>query len=255
MISELWSAPTLTLTLSAHEVHIWRASLDVQDADLQAFERVLSPDERSRASRFYFEKHRARFVSARGMLRHILGRYVDQEPAKIQFCYAGSGKPALSSKPRDGTIHFNLSHSGDLALYAVARHREVGIDLEEIRPAIAWNELACRFFSPAEVSSLLMAPPKLQIEAFFHCWTRKEAYIKALGDGLHLPLDSFDVSVDPRKPAVLLRGTDGSWSLQAVQPAEGYVGAVVAKGHDWVIRLWEWEPAEPRNNRQLGVLL
>ena len=243
MIPGPWNRPPQTLSLSANEVHIWRATLDVDGAELKALAAVLSPDEQARASRFHFEKHRQYFVAARGVLRNVLARYLQQDPGRLRFCYNASGKPALTSEGEAKTIRFNLSHSGGLALYAIAHHREVGIDLENIRPGIAWADLAKRFFSTGEVLSLGSLPPQLQIEAFFNCWTRKEAYIKALGQGLQVPLDSFEVSLDPREPAALLRGTDGRWSIRALQPASDYVAAVAADGHDWSLRLWHWQGA------------
>jgi 4'-phosphopantetheinyl transferase len=118
--------------------------------------------------------------------------------------------------------------------------------LENIRPGIEWSGLARRFFSPAEVSSLNALPAELQVDAFFHCWTRKEAYIKALGEGLNVPLDSFDVSLNPREPAALLRGTNGRWSLRTLEPAAEYVGALAVGGRDWSLRLWHWQAAERR---------
>jgi len=243
MISGPWNPPLGTVILPANEVHIWRAALDVDGAELKALAAVLSTDEQARASRFHFEKHRQHFVAARGVLRNVLARYLNQAPGQFEFCYGPSGKPALTGDWGGERIRFNLSHSGNLALYAMACNREVGIDLENIRPGIAWAELANRFFSPGEVLSLAALPQQLQIEAFFNCWTRKEAYIKALGQGLQVPLDSFEVSLDPREPAALLRGTDGRWSIRALQPASDYAAAVAADGHDWSLRLWHWQGA------------
>ncbi|HTS12529.1 MAG TPA: 4'-phosphopantetheinyl transferase superfamily protein [Candidatus Limnocylindrales bacterium] len=137
---------------------------------------------------------------------------------------------------------FNLSHSHGLALVAICREREVGVDVELIRPEFGGEEIARRYFSQREVDELKRLPPELQAEGFFLCWTRKEAYIKAKGDGLHIPLDSFDVSLTPGLPP-LLNSADGfRWSLRSLAPGAGYVGAVVSEGRDWKLRLLSWEP-------------
>ncbi|HEX9921799.1 MAG TPA: 4'-phosphopantetheinyl transferase superfamily protein, partial [Anaerolineae bacterium] len=161
--------------------------------------------------------------------------------------YSPTGKPSLatSSQHDQPDLRFNLSHSHELALYAVTYGRDVGVDLEHVSRKIEAMQIADRFFSPSEVSVLRSLPGHLQRDAFFNCWTRKEAFIKAKGDGLSLPLDQFDVSLRPGEPAVLLSThfdpqETGQWSLQALSPGPGYVGALALAGHGWQLRCWQW---------------
>jgi 4'-phosphopantetheinyl transferase len=235
------------LTLRRDEVHVWRAELALDPADFIKLQETLAPDERERAARFRFLKDRQRFIAARGVLREVLARYLNQDPARLEFCYGPSGKPTLAAGMGAGELRFNLSHSHGLALYAITRRREIGVDLEYVRPQLAEEQIAERFFSRHEVEALRALPASIQPEAFFHCWTRKEAYIKARGEGLAVPLDSFDVSLAPGEPPALLSVRSdpreaARWSLETLSPGSGYVGAVAAEGSDWSIRLWRWEP-------------
>ena len=174
------------IPLSHGEAHVWRIRLAPCPVDL------LSEDERARALRFHFPLHRHRFVAARSALRRILAAYLDLPPAELRFHYSPHGKPYLEHH----WLRFNLAHSEDLALCAVARAREIGVDIERIRPRPTQERIPERFFSPSEAAQLRALPP----EAFFHYWTAKEAYLKARGEGLAIPLDSFDVTTldDPR---------------------------------------------------------
>jgi 4'-phosphopantetheinyl transferase len=230
------------------EVHVWRASLDLDPYDLDNLRSTLSPDERPRADRFVLPQHRARFAAARGILRDILSRYLNCVPAAIDFHYGPSGKPALAPGSGRGEIRFNLSHSHGLALYSVAHSRGLGIDVESISSRVAEERIAERFFSPAEVAALRALPASARTAAFFRCWTCKEAYIKAKGGGLSIPLDSFDVSVTPGEPAALLGVRDdpleaARWSLEELAPGGGYAAALAVEGTGWALRLWEWAPA------------
>ena len=237
--------------LGRDEVHVWRASLDQAPARIQGFLHTLAADERARAERFYFERDRDHFIVARGVLRAILGRYSSRAPEGLSFCYGAHGKPALAGHSGADAIRFNVSHSGELALYAVARDREVGIDLERIRFDLAAAEIAERFFSQAEVEMLRALPAEAQRDAFFRCWTRKEAYIKARGEGLSLPLDQFDVSLAPGEPAELLRtqrdpSEASRWSIHELTPAPGYVAAVAVEARGWRLSCWQWpDPGQP----------
>jgi 4'-phosphopantetheinyl transferase len=240
-----WHSPPETLGLGGDEVHVWRATLDQTPSQIQSFFHNLAADERARAGRFHFDRDRVCFIVARGVLRAILGGYMNRAPESLSFCYASHGKPALAEEFAGDTIRFNLSHSHGNALYAIARGREVGIDLERIRDTLAVGEIAQRFFSRREVAMLRMLPTELQHEAFFRCWTRKEAYIKARGEGLSLPLDKFDVSLAPGEPAAIL-GTQRDpsevfrWSLQDLTPAPGYAAALAAEGQGWCLACWQW---------------
>jgi 4'-phosphopantetheinyl transferase len=205
---------------------------------------TLTADECQRAERYIFAKDRAHFVVARGLLRVLLGRYLGQEPQHLRFTYGRHGKPALATETGGVALRFNVSHSHGLALYAITRGREVGVDIEHIRPEVAQEQVAERFFSPREVTVLRALPTPLQAPAFFACWTRKEAYIKATGAGLALPLDQFDVSLAPGEPAALLHTAwdpqeATRWALQDLAPAPGYRAAVAVAGHDWHLTCWD----------------
>jgi 4'-phosphopantetheinyl transferase len=222
--------------LDADEVHVWRASLDLDGTTLERLQATLSADERARAERFHFSKHRAHFIVGRGLLRHLLGKYLAIAPAELRFTFNPQGKPALEGV----SLRFNLAHSHGLAVYAVTRQREVGVDVERVRSEVAGEGIAERFFSPREVATLRALPVEQRLRAFFHCWTRKEAYVKAVGKGLMLPLDSFDVSLTPDVPALLeVRGeaTDEKcWTMRELDVPAGYIGALAGEGDGW--RLW-----------------
>lgn len=188
-----------------------------------------------------------RFIVARAGLRVILGRYLKADPSEIQFSYSSYGKPQLSGAHSDSVLKFNLAHSHDLAVYALALKRELGVDVEHMRPEVAGDEIAQRFFADAEVDQLRAVSAERRMEAFFNCWTRKEAYIKALGEGLTFPLGDFVVSMVPGEPACLLNVRDAPheatrWSLQELNVAEGYVAAVAVEGHGWRLKLWDGNP-------------
>jgi 4'-phosphopantetheinyl transferase len=212
------------------EIHVWHAALDREEKVLGRLESRLSPDEKARADRFHFVNDRNRFVAARGLLRELLGKYLHQAPAGLEFSYGEHGKPSLSGGNASSGLCFNLSHSAGLVVYAIARERRLGIDIEHIRPESAGEDIAKRYFSAREVSDLQSLPPEARVEGFFHCWTCKEAYLKATGMGLQIPLDSFAVSLVPEKPAQFLGGVEPRWHLAAYHPAEGYVAAVVYDG-------------------------
>jgi len=233
--------PIPSLSLSADEVHIWNAKLD--DHAVDRLRALLSVDEIDRADRFHFAKHRNHFVVARGLLRKLLGAYLRTNPGQLQFAYAEKGKPSLKAS-RKKAVNFNLAHSHGRAIYAFSRNREIGVDIEFIREDLASLEIANRFFSKYEISQLMNVPDELKKQAFFNCWTRKEAYIKARGEGLSLPLDEFDVSLLPGEAAALLRNHKepdeaGRWTMQSVSVPEGYVAALVVEGQDWRLRSFD----------------
>ena len=227
------------------EVHIWRACLEQEAETVQALSSMLAPDERSRADKFYFQKDRAHFIVARGVLRMLLARYLDIAPEQIRFTYNQYGKPALHDNDAASGLRFNVAHAHGVALYALTRGREVGLDIEFIREDFASLEIAARFFSAREVTMLGTLPAELRTHAFFNCWTRKEAYIKALGTGLAQPLDKFTVSLRPDEPAALLSTDDDAqeaarWSLVALPVATGYVAALAVEGCAPVVHYWQW---------------
>ena len=248
-----WEPPPESPALAKDDVHVWMASLDRNPSELGSLRQTLAPDEQKRADRFRFEQHRDRFIVGRGVLRTILGRYLNQHPNQLRFQYTSYGKPTLATERGQNTpvsciLSFNLSHSHDLALYAVAQGREIGIDLEFIRTNINLLGIAKRFFSAQEYSQLQALPQSCQLQTFFDCWTRKEAFIKAKGEGFSLPLDQFDVSIAPGKPAALLRtkwnpDEAALWSLKSLRPAPGYAAALAVEGEHWHLQTWIFDLA------------
>lgn len=241
-----WRFSPGTIKLGSSEVHVWRARLDEAPPQVDSFLHTLAADEQARAERFYFQKDRQRFIIAHGVLRAILGLYLNRAPKSLSFCYSSHGKPALTWESGGDAIRFNMSHSHGTALYAVARGREVGIDLELIRCDLDVEQIATRFFSLQEIATLRALPTELRKYAFFLCWTRKEAYIKARGEGLSLPLDQFDVSLIPGEPAALLSTQADSdealrWSLQELFPAADYAAALAMERRDWSLSCWQWQ--------------
>jgi len=243
--SILWNQPPADLALSSDDVHVWRASLDESPSKVQQLAQILSPDEQARAARFYFEQHRKRFIVARGLLRTILSYYLKIQPIAIDFTYSKYGKPELATASNIGKLEFNVSHSQDLALYAVTRDRQIGIDLEQIRPVADAQQIVERFFSEQEKIAFQSLPAEQKQAAFFNAWTRKEAYLKACGDGLNRPLNQVEVSMTPGESATLIK-VEGSlaaanhWCLQALTPAPDYAAAMVVEGHDWQLNCWQY---------------
>lgn len=228
---------TVSPALTAEEVHVWSAGLD---CDAVTFWPSLTEDEQAAAMRFRFDVHRRRYIAARGLLRKILGEYLGCDPGGLRFDYGRFGKPTLPG------IAFNVSHAGPLALFAVATEGDVGVDVERLRPEPAEDEVAERFFSFREVKALRSLPLPEQPRAFLACWTRKEAFIKALGNGLSLALDSFDVTLRPGDTPALTRtawsaSEPGRWSLVDLSTRfPGHVAALAVRrtGIRVIVRDW-----------------
>lgn len=225
------AGPSLSLP-EAEEIHVWAASLDQPQEKVQRLEALLEPAEIERAYRFRFDRHRRRFIVGRGVLRTLLGRYLGVDPRSLGFRYGEKGKPCLAPGWNED-LSFNLSHSSELALYGFGHRLELGIDVERRRELPGAEDIAERFFSEPERSALRRVAPEAKSEAFFNCWTRKEAYIKATGDGLSMALDRFDVTLLPGEPARMLAADGdpaaaGRWSMVHLEPAPGYVGALAA---------------------------
>jgi 4'-phosphopantetheinyl transferase len=228
-------------TLGAKDVHVWRASLDQTPTIVDQLRQFLSPDELARAGRFHFERDRRHFIVARGYLRALLSLYLKMHPAEIDFVYGSNGKPQLGTSCSHKSLYFNLAHSEGVVIYALTRVGEIGIDLEHIRPEFTADEIANRFFSPSEVSCLNAVADEHRAEAFFNCWTRKEAFIKAIGTGLSLPLNQFAVTLAPGEPAQLLETTwdereASRWSIKSIDVGQNYVAAVALAAKDWQIK-------------------
>jgi 4'-phosphopantetheinyl transferase len=236
-----WAHPSDHPTLSADAVHVWRAGLDQPAADSA---RLLSRDEQARADRLRFEQLQRRFIVGRGTLKVILGRYLNLSPEEVEFEYRPNGKPILSSGLLHPALCFNLSHSDEMLLVAVTYHRAVGIDLETIDSELDVENLAEQFFSPAEKAELKALPSERRLASFLSSWTRKEAYLKARGEGLTYPLDQFTVTMDGDQPAQLLevKGDPrelSRWSFRTLTPAPGMIAALVVEGHHWHLAQWQ----------------
>jgi 4'-phosphopantetheinyl transferase len=243
MSSSTWRTPETFPALAADAVHVWRIALTISDAELNRRARVLTFEELARAARFHFERDRHRWMATRATVRALLARYTGVPADSLRFHLGPHGKPSLEA-PNGTGLEFNVSHSGELALCAVSRGRAVGVDVEAIRPEFATLSMARRFFAPAEVSSLESIPPNEQTQAFFACWSRKEAYMKARGTGIALGLDRFEVSLLPGRPASLLATHDEPdavkrWTLMALAPGDGYAGALVTDGPAR-LECWHW---------------
>jgi 4'-phosphopantetheinyl transferase len=219
------------LELGCDDLHGWRTTLNQPLASVQELKSLLSREEVERAERFHFEHDRARFLARRGLLRIILGYQLGVDPDTVQFHYAPSGKPEVAEISDKGKLCFSMSHSHGLNLYVIGWNRNVGIDVERIRPLNKAVPIARRFFSTTEATAIQELPESLKMLGFFNCWTRKEAYLKATGDGLSRPLDEIIVSLVPEETARLIsvagdQKEPSRWSLIDLTPAPGYVAAV-----------------------------
>lgn len=234
------------LRLAADDVHVWSLSLDVPEAELQRLGRVISADEAARAERFVFSPDCRRYLAAHGLLRLVLAGYLGTSPEAVVFSSSSDGKPRLAPPER---LRFNLSHSGLIALVAVSANREVGVDVEEIRDVGDMEDLVKTCFSPVEQAALASLPAAQRRWAFFAGWTRKEAFLKALGEGLSRSLDSFDVSLAPGEPARLIR-VEGAprapetYAVQSLEPAPGYLAALVVESPQVTVH-WRRRDALP----------
>lgn len=228
--------------MASGDVCVRACALDLLDHEVQALYPLLSDSERHRADRFCFPRDRTRFVVARGLLRTHLGAYLGLEPGRVVIAQAAHGKPYVETLGHVARLGFNLSHSGGLALYAFSWDREVGIDVEQVRPLDDLDRLASRSFSPREYAEWRQYPRDEQLEAFFRGWTRKEAFVKAIGLGLSYPLGTFDVSLGPSAALLRFEGpSEAPWTFQHLDPSPGYVATVVAEGESRIV--W-WDEGE-----------
>jgi 4'-phosphopantetheinyl transferase len=231
------------LALPDNEVHLWRTDLDAIRGEESHWRELLSPDETKRADRFHFDRDRQRFSAARAVLRKILATYLEVDSKTLTFCYSKKEKPSLGPPGSGSGITFNVSHSGGIALLTFSRGREVGVDVEQIKHDIEVEAIGRRFFSEHEQAQLFALPAEQQVEAFFRCWTRKESYIKATGDGLSLPLSQFDVSLEVTASDALVAtrpdaGEAEKWLLTDVPTESGYAAALCVRGRDWMLKRW-----------------
>ncbi|MDQ3916975.1 MAG: 4'-phosphopantetheinyl transferase superfamily protein [Acidobacteriota bacterium] len=228
------------------EVDVWRVDLCWVGARLEEALKTLAPEEQERARRFRFPADRRRYLAAHCALRMILARYLRAEPDSLRFSYSEFGKPELALQHGFAPLRFNLSHSHELALVAVASERAVGVDVEYVRRDVRAAEIARRFFSPREAAALQSLEPERQDEGFFACWTRKEAFTKARGQGLSHPLDQFDVDCTPGGLSCLLStrpdpAEASRWTLLSLPVGPGYAAALAVYGRDPELRCWLWQ--------------
>jgi len=220
----------LTTNDEREVAHVWRVDLNDESIEHQCF-RLLSEDERGRAAKFRFEKDRSHFIIARGVLRQVLGQYLSENPVTLTFEYGKNGKPFL---PKN-ILQFNLSHAGGVALIVLTKNHDIGIDIEVINPKVEVEQVAKHFFAKGEIDSLMSLHETQRHEAFFNCWTRKEAFIKATGDGLSFPLNQFEVTLKPDEKAELLvthfdEKEREKWSLFDIDVREGFKAALAVRG-------------------------
>ena len=244
-----WPFPTAGHELAPDEIHVWCASLDGLVSDLPSFAASLSASERKRADRFQLDRDRDRFIVRHGLLRRLLARYLNAHPAKLSFTYESRAKPALAGTIDDPRLHFNLSQSDGLGLFAVSRQFPLGVDVERVRPIPDALQIAARFFSPRENAMLNALPAESVSEAFFQCWTRKEAYLKATGEGIAHSLPQVEVSLAPGRAAELLSiagdvGEAFLWTIHALAPAAGFIGALAVRAKELKLACWRWSEIE-----------
>lgn len=219
--------------LDKRQVHLWLVRLEASGDNFARSQSWLSPDETARTKRFYFDRHRHAYALGRAALRVLLANYLGLAPAEVAFVYGPQGKPALAPTLKNDAcpLRFNVSNSGNLAAYAFTAGCEIGVDVEQHRPLHDFENIAHRFFSPEETTELMQLPDGEKNNAFFNCWARKEAYIKAMGGGLSIPLDSFRVTLRPGAGArmVSIGGSQEEgrhWTLHEFTPAPEYAGAI-----------------------------
>ena len=234
-----------TLALQHGEVHVWLADLNHSRFAERDIDCILSQEERERAARFYLQSDRHHFTAGRATLRSILGRYLDMAPRYVQFSRGPHGKPELATERGSNALCFNLAHSHGVALCAIARGHDIGVDVERVNADVNVDLIAERFFSQREIAALRLLPQEKKLTAFFTGWVRKEAYLKARGDGLAMDLDSFSVSLSPGEPAALL-DVQGhpeealAWSLRELDVDASFAAAVALRAAECRVRCWEF---------------
>jgi 4'-phosphopantetheinyl transferase len=218
-------------SLESELIHVWVGNANELRCSEEQIQALLSPQERQRSAAFHFEADARRYRVAHALLRDVLSRYLRIEPAAIEFTPNAYGKPLLADRAE---LAFNLSHSGDISVCAIAIGNSIGADVEKIRTLEDLSELAAVSFSPGERVQLERYSGGELLKAFFACWTRKEAYVKARGEGLSIALKSFDVAVDPHAIAGKFREVSGlsgpnTWWWASLSVAPGYASAIVVE--------------------------
>jgi 4'-phosphopantetheinyl transferase len=239
-----WDRPPADLELGVEYIDVWRSRIDLPRKEVEKYAETLSQQERERAAKFTFPDKYEEYVVSRGLLRKVLAQVLNQSACEFQFDYSASKKPYLSKQYAEKTISFNLSHSHGQVLVAISVDRNIGIDIEKIRPNVEYEKLAKRFFSAAEHTALMLLPIGERVVAFFATWTRKEAFVKAEGKGIAFGLSEFDVNIGPRESPVMLatrwNPDDVSiWSMANIECEENYFATIVADGGDFQLRFWQ----------------
>jgi 4'-phosphopantetheinyl transferase len=240
-----WEPPPRVPALPPDAVHVWCAALDPLPERVRQHAELLSSDELARAARLRSMEHRRRFVVAHGVLRQILARYVAGDPLQLRFRSGPQGKPRLVGSAGDHRLSFNLSHCAEIALVAVAQARELGVDVERLQSVDQADDIAARYLCLAEQETLGATPEDAKARLLLTYWTRKEALLKATGDGLTMPLDRLDVSGIAGALPRVLTIPDGSGVMRPLavvdlKPAVGYVGALAVEGRGWQPTCWRW---------------
>ena len=249
-----WAYPPEFPPLHANEVHVWQVHLDLPPVQLQPLCSLLSGDERARAALLQDPVRRERFVTGRALLRTLIACYAQRDPKDLTFSYGAYGKPFLDLDEGTNGLQFNVSHSGEVALYAFARGRRVGVDIEQIRQGLPLDQLAKRVLSTDEAMWFRTLPDRFKTRAFFHCWTRKEAYTKAVGAGCAFGLRRLTVTLlqteSPVSVPVVGEPQESTrWSMIDLTPRRGYAAALVVEHHQWRLRCLQWPQRSPVRSR------
>jgi 4'-phosphopantetheinyl transferase len=248
MTAQSWQPSAHQPLPAPGEIHVWRIDLAARSGS-PADTAVLSPDEHERAMRLLCEHKRARFIAGRSALRRLLGQYLGETPRSLAFRYGPHGKPALAAVASPAILTFNFSHSEDLALLAVATDREVGIDIENRHRDISADSFARHILCENEAAALQRLPAERHKQALLTAWTRKEAYVKALGEGLARSLKSFSAGIADDEPAVRrledASGEPRTWQFTPLAVHPDYLACVAAPGSDWMPRCFDWQLARP----------
>jgi len=238
--------PQPPVVLQEGSIQVWRIPLNPSAPWLESAGKILTPNETRRADRFLRAEHGRRFTVARAALRTLLAGYLDAQPSDLRLEQGPYGKPHLAGEHAESRVQFNVSHSGELAVAAFCFDRPIGVDIEQNHPRPDMLKIAKRFFAAQEVDTLLSIESEYQQDAFYSCWTRKEAYIKARGEGLHHPLKGFQVSLAPEDPPALLHADgqplDRPWILYDLYPGDGYTGALAAQGPSRRVSCFAFQP-------------
>lgn len=235
------------MTLLPKTIHFWYSRFDLDNSRLPYYNTLLSNDEKRKANKFRFLVDRQKYATFRGILRILLSRYLDKNPEEILFKYGAFGKPDVETNT---AMRFNISHSGSMAVFGFVQNYDIGVDVEKIKNDFNALELATNFFSEEEIKALSRTNENERFQAFYRCWTRKESFIKAVGQGLSYPLDSFAVSMDNDHTAEFLRiegilQPEPIWQLHSFRPAEGYIAALSIKGNPDNIQFFDWDRDAP----------